>query len=49
MAELLDPEDRMELDRGQGPKKSVDIPMQRRILTETFNGSDLRRLIATPM
>jgi hypothetical protein len=49
LVDLLDPEDRMKLDRKQGPKKSVDIPKPRRSLTETLNGSDLRRLIATPM
>lgn len=46
--DLLIPEDGMELDRRQGPKKSVDIPKPRRSLTETLNGSDLRRLIAAP-
>jgi hypothetical protein len=42
LVDLLDPEDRMELDRRQGPKKSVDIPKPRRNLIESFNGSDLR-------
>jgi hypothetical protein len=42
IVDLLYPEDRMEFDLRQGPKKSVDIPKPRRSFTETLNGSELR-------